>query len=122
MTKSEGKFSKGAFVSTKKLTGEEILGIYEHGYDNGVECCVSVAGGKKYCVKLSATKPANNDESKIIQDTIVKARREAEKARKKALEAEKATEQDEELTEEDLEEPSEEELEEAMEASETTEE
>ena len=122
MAKGESKFKKGAFVSAKKLNGDPVLGIYEHGYDSGDECCISVEGGKKYCVKLSSTKPANEEETKIIQETIVKPRREAEKARKKALETENTVEEEDELTEEDLEEPSEEELEEAMEASETTEE
>ena len=118
------KFKKGALVSTVRLNGEKLLGIYEHGYDNGQECCVSGVEGKKYCVKLKSTKEANEEESKIIQETIIKPRREAEKARKKALEA--AEQEEEELTEEDLEEavaePTQEELEEAFEASETTEE
>lgn len=93
------KFKKGALVSTVRLNGEKLLGIYEHGYDNGQECCVSGVEGKKYCVKLKSTKEANEEESKIIQETIIKPRREAEKARKKAAEQE-----EEELTEEDLEE------------------
>ena len=96
------KFKKGALVSTVRLNGEKLLGIYEHGYDNGQECCVSGVEGKKYCVKLKSTKEANEEESKIIQETIIKPRREAEKARKKALEA--AEQEEEELTEEDLEE------------------
>lgn len=117
-------FKKGALVSTVRLNGEKLLGIYEHGYDNCQECCVSGVEGKKYCVKLKSTKLADEEETKIIQETIIKPRREAEKARKKALEA--AEQEEEELTEEDLEgaadEPTEEELTEAMEASETTEE
>ena len=113
-------YKKGAMVSTKKLNGEPLLAIYEHGYDNGHECCVIGADEKKYCVKLRSTKPANDEEQKIIQETIVKPRREAEKKRKAAL-----AEQEETLTEEDMEEaaePTEEELEEAMNASETVEE
>ena len=107
----EEKFKKGALVSTVKLNGEKLLGIYEHGYDNGHECCVSGAEGKKFCVKLKSTKEADDEETKIIQDTIIKPRREAEKARKKALQV--AEQEDEvELTEEDLEE--------AMETEETT--
>jgi hypothetical protein len=117
MAKAESLFKKGAPVSTVKFNGEKILGIYDHPYDNGMECCVIVADNKKYCVKLKSTKPANEEEQKIIQETIIKPHREAEKARKKAQEA-----AEEELTEEDLEEPSEEELEEAMNATETTEE
>ena len=107
------KFKKGALVSTVRLNGEKLLGIYEHGYDNGQECCVSGVEGKKYCVKLKSTKEANEEETKIIQETIIKPRREAEKARKKALEA---------AEQEDDAEPTQEELEEAFEASETTEE
>lgn len=96
------KFKKGAFVSTVKFNGDKILGIYEHGYDNGTECCVSAADGKKYCVKLRSTKPATDEEEKIIQETIIKPRRAAEKALKKAqMEANEV--EDEELTEEDLE-------------------
>ena len=98
-------FKKGAMVSTKKLNGETLLAVYEHGYDNGIECCVSTAD-KKFCVKLKSTKPANEEESKIIQETIIKPRREAEKARKKTQETNQTVE-DEQLTEEDLEEESE---------------
>lgn len=117
MGKVSETFKKGAPVSTVKFNGEKLLGVFEHTYDNGVECCVLSADNKKFCVKLKSTKPADDEEQKIIQETIVKPRKEAEKARKKAQEA-----AEEVLTEEDMEEPSEEELERAMEASETTEE
>ena len=117
MGKVSETFKKGALVSTVKFNGEKLLGVFEHVYDNGVECCVLSADNKKFCVKLKSTKPADDEEQKIIQETIVKPRKEAEKARKKAQEA-----AEEVLTEEDMEEPSEEELERAMEASETTEE
>lgn len=117
MGKVSETFKKGAPVSTVKFNGEKLLGVFEHTYDNGVECCVLAADNKKFCVKLKSTKPADDEEQKIIQETIVKPRKEAEKARKKAQEA-----AEEVLTEEDMEEPSEEELERAMEASETTEE
>jgi hypothetical protein len=117
MGKVSETFKKGAPVSTVKFNGEKLLGVFEHVYDNGVECCVLSADNKKFCVKLKSTKPADDEEQKIIQETIVKPRKEAEKARKKAQEA-----AEEVLTEEDMEEPSEEELERAMEASETTEE
>jgi hypothetical protein len=109
MAKVESIFKKGAPVSTMKFNGEKFLGIYDHPYDNGMECCVIAADNKKYCVKLKSTKPANEEEQKIIQETIIKPHREAEKARKKAQDAEI----DEELTEEDLEE--------AVESPETTE-
>lgn len=114
------KFKKGALVSTVRLNGEKLLGIYEHGYDNGQECCVSGVEGKKYCVKLKSTKEANEEETKIIQETIIKPRREAEKARKKALE-DAAQEDEEVLTEEDLEEAADEEVAEPTDAPETPE-
>jgi len=98
MAKTEA-FKKGALVSTKKLNGEPLLGVYEHGYDSGNECCVLAADNRKFCVKIKSTKPANEEETKIIQETIIKPRREAEKKRKQALAA-----QEESLTEEDLEE------------------
>ena len=102
MAKTE-KFKKGAFVSAHKLNGEKFLGIYEYEYDCCNECCVSDSNGK-YCVKLSSTKPATDEESKIIQETIVKPRREAEKAKKKALEESNIGQEEEVLTEEDMEE------------------
>jgi hypothetical protein len=99
MAKTESQFKKGAMISAKKVNGDSLLGLFEHGYDSGTECCILVEGGKKFCVKLRSVKPANDEEQKIIQETIIKPRREAEKARKKAQEA-----AEEVLTEEDLEE------------------
>lgn len=99
MAKIDNSFKKGALVSTKKFNGDSLLGIYEHTYDNGHECCVLAENGKKYCVKLKSTRLANEEEEKIIQETIIKPRREAEKQRKQALAAQEET-----LTEEDLEE------------------
>jgi hypothetical protein len=110
MAKTESQFKKGAMVSAKKINGDSLLGLFEHGYDNGTECCILAEDGKKFCVKLRSMKPANEEEQKIIQETIIKPRREAEKARKKA---QKATQ--EELTEEDLEEMATEEVEPAEE-------
>jgi hypothetical protein len=101
------KFNKGALVSTTKLNGEKLLGIYEHGYDSGNECCVLGPDNKKFCVKLKDTKEADEEEKKVIQETIIKPRREAEKARKKAQEAED-NDEPEELTEEDMESPTDE--------------
>jgi hypothetical protein len=103
MGKVSETFKKGALVSTVKFNGEKLLGVFEHTYDNGVECCVLAADNKKFCVKLKSTKPADEEEEKIIQETIVKPRREAEKAKKKAQQ-DQETEVEEELTEEDLEE------------------
>jgi hypothetical protein len=103
MGKVSETFKKGALVSTVKFNGEKLLGVFEHTYDNGVECCVLAADNKKFCVKLKSTKPADEEEQKIIQETIIKPRREAEKAKKKAQQ-DQETEVEEELTEEDLEE------------------
>lgn len=103
MGKVSETFKKGVLVSTVKFNGEKLLGVFEHTYDNGVECCVLAADNKKYCVKLKSTKPADEEEQKIIQETIVKPRKEAEKAKKKAQQAQE-TEVEEELTEEDMEE------------------
>lgn len=103
------EFKKGALVSTVKLNGEKLLGVFEHDYDNGKECCVLAPDNKKFCVKLSSTHLANEEETKIIQETIIKPRREAEKARKKAQMAEVVEE-----------EPTVEELEAAMEEEITT--
>lgn len=103
MGKVSEAFKKGALVSTVKFNGEKLLGVFEHAYDNGVECCVLAADNRKFCVKLKSTKPANEEEQKIIQETIIKPRKEAEKARKKAQEAEEGNAEA-ELTEEDLEE------------------
>ena len=85
MGKVSETFKKGALVSTVKFNGEKLLGV------------------KKFCVKLKSTKPADDEEQKIIQETIVKPRKEAEKAKKKAQQ-DQETEVEEELTEEDLEE------------------
>ena len=111
MAKTESQFKKGAMVSAKKVNGDSLLGLFEHGYDSGTECCILVEGGKKFCVKLRSVKPANDEEQKIIQETIIKPRREAEKARKKAQEAAEEELAEEELTEEDLEEMATEEVE-----------
>ena len=106
MGKVSETFKKGALVSTVKFNGEKLLGVFEHTYDNGVECCVLAADNKKFCVKLKSTKPADDEEQKIIQETIVKPRKEAEKAKKKAQQAQEGN-VEEELTEEDLEEAAE---------------
>ena len=99
MKKANNSLKNGAFVSAVKSNGEKFLGIFDHSYDNYIECCVLAQDNKKFCVKTSTVKLADEEESKIIQETIVKPRKEAEKARKKAQQ-----ETSEELTEEDLEE------------------
>ena len=115
MTKNND-FKKGDMVSTKKLTGETFLGIYEHGYDCGDHCVFD--GKKKYCVKH--VKKATPEEEEIIKETIIKPMREEKK--RQAMEAKKQ----EELEQEDMEilasEPTEEELEKAFVSSETNDE
>ena len=92
---------KGTLVSAKKFNGETVLGIYEHSYDDGSHCISD--GQKKWCINPNDLRLANEEETKIIQETIIKPRREAEKKRKAEEEAARAAQQ-EELTEEDLEE------------------
>jgi hypothetical protein len=96
---------KGTLVSAKKFNGETVLGIYEHSYDDGSHCISD--GQKKWCINPNDLRLANEEETKIIQETIIKPRREAEKKRKAEEAAARAAEQ-EELTEEDLEEAAEE--------------
>jgi hypothetical protein len=114
---------KGTLVSAKKFNGETVLGIYQHSYDDGSHCISD--GKKQWCINPKDLRLANEEETKIIQETIIKPQREAEKKAKAEAEAAARAEAAELLTEEDFEEaaePTEEELDEAMEASETTEE
>ena len=114
---------KGTLVSAKKFNGETVLGIYQHSYDDGSHCISD--GKKQWCINHKDLRLANEEETKIIQETIIKPQREAEKKAKAEAEAAARAEAAELLTEEDFEEaaePTEEELDEAMEASETTEE
>ena len=77
---------KGTLVSAKKFNGETVLGIYQHSY-----------------LRL-----ANEEETKIIQETIIKPQREAEKKAKAEAEAAARAEAAALLTEEDFEEAAEE--------------
>ena len=88
-------FKKGDMVSAKKLSGEEFLGLYEHGYDCGDHCIFD--GSKKYCVKHNTVKKATPEQEEIIKETIIKPLREEKK--RKALEAQKQQE----LEQEDVE-------------------
>lgn len=97
-------YKKGAMISAKKFNGEEFLGVYQYTYDDGSHCVSD--GTKKWCCKPRDVKPANDEESKIIQETIIKPQREAEK--RKRLEEEVALAVTEsELTEDDFEEAAE---------------
>ena len=117
-------YKKGTMVSAKKFTGEEFLGLYQHSYDDGSHCVSD--GNKNWCCHHKDVKLANEEESKIIQETIIKPQREAEKRKKLEAEAEAARAAAEsEFTVEDFEEaaePTQEELNEAMNSSETVEE
>ena len=74
---------KGDMVSAKKFSGEEFLGLYEHGYDCGDHCIFD--GVKKYCVKHNTVKKATPEQEEIIKETIIKPLREEKK--RKAAEA-----------------------------------
>jgi hypothetical protein len=98
-------YKKGTMVSAKKFTGEEFLGLYQHSYDDGSHCVSD--GSKNWCCHPKDVKLANEEESKIIQETIIKPQREAEKRKKLEAEAAARAEEESELTEEDFEEASE---------------
>jgi hypothetical protein len=113
ISKSMAKVSyhkKGTLVSAKKFNGETVLGIYEHSYDDGSHCISD--GQKKWCINPNDLRLANEEETKIIQETIIKPRREAEKKRKAEAEAAARAQIEAQLTEEDFEEAADEDSEE----------
>ena len=97
---------KGTLVSAKKFNGETVLGIYQHSYDDGSHCISD--GKKQWCINPKDLRLANEEETKIIQETIIKPQREAEKKAKAAAEAAARAEAAALLTEEDFEEAAEE--------------
>ena len=97
---------KGTLVSAKKFNGEKVLGIYQHSYDDGSHCISD--GKKKWCINPKDLRLANEEETKIIQETIIKPQREAEKKAKAEAEAAARAEAAALLTEEDFEEAAEE--------------
>ena len=97
---------KGTLVSAKKFNGETVLGIYQHSYDDGSHCISD--GKKKWCINPKDLRLANEEETKIIQETIIKPQREAEKKAKAEAEAAARAEAAALLTEEDFEEAAEE--------------
>ena len=97
---------KGALVSAKKFNGETVLGIYQHSYDDGSHCISD--GKKKWCINPKDLRLANEEETKIIQETIIKPQREAEKKAKAEAAAAARAEAAALLTEEDFEEAAEE--------------
>ena len=97
---------KGTLVSAKKFNGETVLGIYQRSYDDGSHCIFD--GKKQWCINPKDLRLANEEETKIIQETIIKPQREAEKKAKAEAEAAARAEAAELLTEEDFEEAAEE--------------
>lgn len=97
---------KGTLVSAKKFNGETVLGIYQHSYDDGSHCISD--GKKQWCINPKDLRLANEEETKIIQETIIKPQREAEKKAKAEAEAAARAEAAALLTEEDFEEAAEE--------------
>jgi len=94
------RFANGDLVSGKKLNGEHFIGVYEHEYDCGDHLVFD--GEKRFCVHKKDCHIANEEEAKVIKETIVKAMKEAEKTSKKPKK--KEVEEELELTEDELEE------------------
>jgi hypothetical protein len=83
-------------VSGKKWNGEHFIGVYVHEYDCGDHAVFD--GEKHFCVHKKDCHHANEEEAKVIKETIVKAMKDASKASKK-----KEVEEEPELTEDELE-------------------
>ena len=97
------RFASGDLVSGKKLNGEHFIGVYEHGYDCGGHAVFD--GEKHFYINKNDCHLANEEEAKVIKETIVKAMKEADKASKKSKKSKKKeVEEDPELTEDELEE------------------
>jgi hypothetical protein len=93
------RFASGDLVSGKKWNGEHFIGVYEHEYDCGDHCIFD--GTKHYCIHKKDCHHANEEEEKVIRETILKAMKEAEKASKKAKKVEEKPVEGEELSEEE---------------------
>ena len=91
------RFASGDLVSGKKWNGEHFIGVYEHEYDCGDHLVFD--GEKHFCINKNDCHPANEEEAKVIKETIVKAMKDADKASKK-----KEVEEELELSEDELEE------------------
>jgi hypothetical protein len=94
------RFASGDLVSGKKWNGEHFIGVYEHEYDCGDHAVFD--GEKHFCINKNDCHPANEEEAKVIKETIVKAMKDADKASKKSKK--KEVEEEPELTEDELEE------------------
>lgn len=93
------RFASGDLVSGKKWNGEHFIGVYEHEYDCGDHLVFD--GEKRFCVHKKDCHLANEEEAKVINETIVKAMKEANKTSKKAKK--KEVEEGLELSEDELE-------------------
>lgn len=98
---SKTHFVNGDLVSGKKWNGEHFLGVYVHVYDCGDHLVTN--GEKEFCIHKGDLKHANEEESKTIQETIVKPMKEREKAKKKAQKQEEPTVEETTTEEEDTE-------------------
>jgi hypothetical protein len=65
------RFASGDLVSGKKWNGEHFIGVYEHEYDCGDHAVFD--GEKHLCVHKKDCHLANEEEAKVIKETIVKA-------------------------------------------------
>ena len=93
------RFSSGDLVSGKKCNGEHFIGVYVHEYDCGDHAVFD--GEKHFCVRKKDCHLANEEEAKVIKETIVKAMKDASKASKKSKK--KEVEEELELSEDELE-------------------
>jgi len=93
------RFNQGDLVSGKKWNGEHFIGVYEHEYDCGDHAVFD--GEKHFCVHKRDCHIANEEEAKVIKETIVKAMKKADKTAKKHNKKEVGEEP--ELSEDELE-------------------
>lgn len=88
---SKTHFNNGDLVSGKKWNGEHLLGVYVSKYDCGDHKITD--GEKEFCIHKGELKHANEEESKTIQETIVKPMKEKTKKKtKKEIKQEEETE------------------------------
>lgn len=93
------RFNQGDLVSGKKWNGEHFIGVYEHEYDCGDHAIFD--GEKHLCIHKRDCHFANEEEAKVIKETIVKAMKKADKTAKKHKK--KKVEEEPELSEDELE-------------------
>ena len=66
---------KGDHIVAKKWSGEEFIGIFEYGYQDGSHCVVEVSTNKRFNVKAKdVVRYTNEDEEKEIK-RIIKERK-----------------------------------------------